>query len=112
MPEELKPCSECNVVPLFVRDDYEQEWRVECECPHRGSYNSRENAIAAWNRRPGDAVIESYSNDWLIFFDEAGKSPEIYTDEDAARKRFADLSMNWTCHLFRRVKELEGRKRN
>ena len=59
MESELKPCPECNAVPIVYRDDWEQEWRIQCECPHRGDYNTRENAIAAWNRRPSDAILEA-----------------------------------------------------
>lgn len=40
---------------------------------------------------------------WLIFFDDADRRPEVWTDEAAARKRYTDISYSWNAHLFVKV---------
>lgn len=52
-------------------------------------------AVALLSRRP--AMQPGY---WLIFFDDHDRRPEVFTDEAAARKRFADISANWNAMLF------------
>lgn len=37
---------------------------------------------------------------WLIYFEDADRAPEIYTDEAVARARFADASVSFNCTLF------------
>lgn len=38
---------------------------------------------------------------WLIYYEDREIAPEIFTDEGAARERFASRLANWNCHLFR-----------
>lgn len=40
---------------------------------------------------------------WLIYFEDAGRKPEIFTDEQAARNRYEAISVAWNAHLFKRV---------
>jgi hypothetical protein len=40
---------------------------------------------------------------WLLYFEDATRRPEIFTDEASARARFDDCSHTWACHLFRSV---------
>lgn len=37
---------------------------------------------------------------WLIHFEDADMSPEIFTSEDAAKYRFEKVSENWNARLF------------
>ena len=46
---------------------------------------------------------------WLIFFEDAEKHPEVFTDERAAQTRFVDVSENWNCHLFCESAQLADR---
>lgn len=58
--DELKPCPYCGNYPLLRQDA--SEWRVECigegcEClPSTWFYDTKEEAIEAWNRRAADEV--------------------------------------------------------
>lgn len=40
---------------------------------------------------------------WLIYFDDYDRRPEIITAEDAARKRYWQISASWNAHLFVKV---------
>jgi hypothetical protein len=37
---------------------------------------------------------------WLIYFEDQGIKPEVFTDERAAKERYHDLLPNWNVHLF------------
>jgi hypothetical protein len=37
---------------------------------------------------------------WMIYFEDASVRPEIFTDEIAARHRFSEALIGWSCHLF------------
>lgn len=41
---------------------------------------------------------------WLIWFADPDCEPEIFSDKQAAEKRFGDLDDNWTVYLFERIK--------
>jgi len=48
-------------------------------------------------------------NTWLIWFEDAGVRPEVFTGEgaaDAANLRFHALKDNWNCHLFVKVEPI------
>ena len=47
--------------------------------------------------------FDSNQDYWLIYFEEAGKPCETFTDEAGARHRYKRLLDNWNCHLFRRA---------
>jgi hypothetical protein len=36
----------------------------------------------------------------LIFYEDPDCETEVFTDESAARKRFEQASVSWSCHLF------------
>ncbi len=40
---------------------------------------------------------------WMIVYEDADAKPRIFTNEEAARKTYAQNSVNWNCHLFRGV---------
>lgn len=43
---------------------------------------------------------------WIIWFEDAERSPEIFSGygaRDAAFRRFEALNQNWNCHLFQKV---------
>lgn len=42
-------------------------------------------------------------NWWMIYFDDADRRPEIFTDEAAARHRYKEISVSWNAHLFVRA---------
>lgn len=37
---------------------------------------------------------------WLLWFDDAERDSEVFTDEAAARRRFQECSLSWHCKLF------------
>jgi hypothetical protein len=55
------------------------------------------NAIAAAPAAPAQEPVAH----WLLYFEDADRRPEIFTDEAGARTRFADCSHTWACHLFK-----------
>lgn len=40
---------------------------------------------------------------WVIFYEEVSRSPDIFDNEDAARRWFGEVSEAWNCTLFRSV---------
>jgi len=40
---------------------------------------------------------------WAIIYEDADRKPELFSDEEAARRAFAERLVAWSCHLFRRV---------
>ena len=69
----------------------------------RGAMSARDemdNGICQRLGIPGENVKPYY----LIHFEDPGMSDEIFTDADAAEKRFEALSMNWNVSLFQRRK--------
>lgn len=69
-----KNCPDCGNLPNAVRSGSSDCSSVECPKP-----------------------------DWLIMYEDTECPPEIYTEEGPARKRFEAASLNWNCHLFKRV---------
>ena len=51
---ELKPCLDCKAVPICVSEG--GDFRIECECPHRGWNKNLDHAIELWNSRPPSPV--------------------------------------------------------
>ncbi len=45
---------------------------------------------------------------WLIYYEDQGVKPELFTDESAAREHFALRLESWNCHLFKQVSDTEG----
>lgn len=41
---------------------------------------------------------------WLIWFADHDIPHEMYSDKEAAERRFEDLNDNWTVYLFERIK--------
>lgn len=37
---------------------------------------------------------------WLIYYEDASCTPEVFNDEKAARRTFEMRQVSWTCHLF------------
>lgn len=37
---------------------------------------------------------------WVLKFHDAHKADEVFTDEAAARERYEQASLSWTCRLF------------
>lgn len=37
---------------------------------------------------------------WLIYYEDASCTPEVFNDEQAARRAFDMRQVSWTCHLF------------
>ncbi len=42
---------------------------------------------------------------WLVYFEDAGVRPVVFTDESAAREYYRERSISWNCHLFVRISE-------
>ncbi len=52
-----------------------------------------------------EAMVQKTKH-WIIYFEDADKAPEVFTGEgsgEAARVRFAECQLAWTCHLFASV---------
>jgi hypothetical protein len=45
---------------------------------------------------------------FLLYFEDADRGVEVYTDHAAAIRAYSDACMNWGCHLFQRVKSSNG----
>jgi hypothetical protein len=62
--------------------------------------------------RDGGGVIEYRDSNqmveatWVIFFHDQDRSPEMFTDEAAARRRLEQCKLAWTCDLFAHEREL------
>ena len=61
--ETLKPCPWCNSKAVLWKADNHEEWFIGCggECsvnPGR-HFDTREDAITAWNTRPREAELEA-----------------------------------------------------
>ena len=41
--------------------------------------------------------------EYLIFFDDANKKTEFFTNKTSASKRFKIVESDWYCHIFKRV---------
>lgn len=48
---------------------------------------------------------------WLIYFEDADRPPEVFTDRAVATERYKQLSQNWTCHLFGNAEALAAARR-
>ena len=52
---------------------------------------------------------------WLLWFEDSDLLREVFTDETAARARYAQAVVNWNCHLFAEVSatdmEIRGLRR-
>lgn len=46
--------------------------------------------------------------EWIIVFEDQGRSPIYLGDEDTALTVFEQMSINWNCHLFYRVSSKAG----
>ena len=40
---------------------------------------------------------------WAILFDDQDRRPEIFTDEQAAMRRYEQISASWNAHLLVKV---------
>ncbi len=40
---------------------------------------------------------------WLLYFEDADRVDELFTDEICARKRYIDCQQNWACTLFKQA---------
>jgi hypothetical protein len=47
-------------------------------------------------------------NVWLVYFEDYDVRPERFTDEECARKRFANVGMSHNCHLYKLVESDAG----
>jgi hypothetical protein len=67
--------------------------------------------------RDGGGVIEYRDSNqmveatWVIFFHDQDRSPEMFTDEAAARRRLEQCKLAWTCDLFAHERELAEARR-
>jgi hypothetical protein len=52
---------------------------------------------------PAQGTPPAQPTHWLLFFEESGKEPWLYTDELSARRAYADAKITWNCHLFQQV---------
>lgn len=44
---------------------------------------------------------------WLLYFEDADRVDELFTDEICARTRHAACLNNWNCHLFQQAGPIE-----
>lgn len=51
----------------------------------------------------GVASEPSQRDVWLIFFDDADRGPELYTDRNAAIRRYDQISVSWNATLFESI---------
>ena len=40
---------------------------------------------------------------WIIIYEDADVDNQYFSDEDTARKVYAEISTSWNAHLFKRV---------
>jgi hypothetical protein len=59
--------------------------------------NSPFEAQGKPGKQGAETKLEAY---WLIVFEDKGANPEVFTDETAARARFEQLRLSWSCWLF------------
>lgn len=64
MPETLKPCPFCGCKEISIDRNHARRWIIGCDKPschvNLSVYGyTRAEAIAAWNKRQDDAVIEA-----------------------------------------------------
>lgn len=93
MKPDLLPCGNCHAPARWV----ENAWRVKCTRPtcgvEGGKFERRRDAIAAWNRRSGDAArsmaFQPMVQPWLL----ACFGPEIAGDREERNHRFLEEAL-------------------
>lgn len=80
----------CDVVPDTI---------IDHTTPAQRCYQAMLAAAPA-TEQENDQPSEKW---WMIYFDDADRRPEIFTDEGCARKRYEQISVSWNAHLFKRV---------
>lgn len=77
---------------MVIRIEYEE---CGCICEHK-KFQSTTHA----NTELAEEVKKGY---WLIYFEDADRKPEVFTDKDCAVERYREISLSWNAHLFERI---------
>lgn len=74
--------------------DVNDHWTDKpCNCGHA-------ELLEALDERAGRLRDDGW---WIIQFDDPDHDLEVYSDEKAARRVFAERLMSWSCNLFTQV---------
>jgi len=80
-------CEKCEQKHLeWISNETKQAIEGKSECPSGAACSTAEPAI-----------------DWMIWYEDQDKRPEVFSEEDIAKKRFSIAGDSWTCHLFKRI---------
>jgi hypothetical protein len=94
----------------YWRNPGERKEAVECQANIEAAVERAKKATwSALTQPPESAEVapanmgDSDLRNWMIVFEDASMPPEVFTDEDAARKWFYRRKQNWNCRLFKEV---------
>lgn len=51
-------------------------------------------------RAKAEVLVMPVASHYLIWFDDADRKPELFSDKSAALKRYEQVSISWNAHLF------------
>jgi hypothetical protein len=77
---------------------------IEIEHPDGTDINQFIDAMydGEWSVRIIEPV-QAGADYWLIWFEDADRKAEVFSDEAAARHRYRNISTSWNAHLFQRI---------
>lgn len=107
----LSPCPFCGGRAEYLGGIKVTGYVMCRKCEVMGPNLIESEAVEAWNRRaasaPPEALQKTHPNGlWMVYYEDADVKPEIFFGEGsevAARARYAQANMSWSCHLLSRV---------
>lgn len=103
----VKQLGDNAAVAFNNRHDQSHSWSVATGVAIN-FYNQAAAAIRALKSHPASPApsVEEIKDTWLIWFEESGKEPLLFSGdgaEEAAHRTFKMLLTDWACHLFRTI---------